>query len=104
MSDDARLALAYLSRVAEPPCPELTRLVRLVGPVEAAALVKSGDVDEDLARHTEARRGIDSAGEDLELLGRRGGRLISAADDEWPLLSFICFANVDHRQRPQAHA
>ena len=28
MSDETRLALAYLSRVAEPPCPELTALVR----------------------------------------------------------------------------
>ena len=37
MTDDTRLALAYLSRVAEPPCPELAILVRRVGPVEAAA-------------------------------------------------------------------
>jgi len=103
VSDDARLALAYLSRVAEPPCPELIELVRRVGPVQAAALVKSGDVDDDLGRHTIARREIDCAANDLELLDRRGGRLVGADDDEWPLLSFTGFARVDHRQRPQAH-
>ena len=103
MTDDTRLALAYLSRVAEPPCPELAILVRRVGPVEAAVRVKSGDVGEDLARRTEARRGIDSAAEDLELLARRGGRLIAPDDAEWPFLSFTAFAGVDHRLRPQAH-
>ncbi len=103
MSDDVRLALAYLSRVAEPPCPDLAELVYRVGPVRAAALVKSGDVGDELARRTEARRDIDCAAEDLELLARRGGRLITADDDEWPLLSFTGFAHVDHQQRPQAH-
>lgn len=103
MSDDTQLALAYLSRVAEPPCPELTALVKRIGPVEAAARIKSGRVDDGLARRTEARRGIDCAAQDLEVLARRDGRLITADDDEWPLLSFVAFANVDHRQRPQAH-
>ncbi|MFY9919865.1 MAG: DNA-processing protein DprA [Mycobacterium sp.] len=103
MSDDTLLAFAYLSRVAEPPCPELTALVKHIGPVEAAARIKSGRVDEGLARRTEARREIDCAEKDLEVLARRDGRLITADDDEWPLLSFVAFANVDHRQRPQAH-
>ncbi|MGH3675264.1 MAG: DNA-processing protein DprA [Mycobacterium sp.] len=103
MTDDTRLALAYLSRVAEPPCPELVTLVNCVGPIEAAERVKSGEVAEDLVRRTEARRGIDCAAEDLELLARRGGRLVTADDAEWPLLSFTAFAGVDHRLRPQAH-
>jgi DNA processing protein len=103
MSDDTRLALAYLSRVAEPPCPELTTFVGRVGPVEAADRIKAGDVTGDLGRRTEARRGIDCAAEDLEVLDRHGGRLVAADDDEWPLLSFTAFAGVDHRLRPQAH-
>lgn len=103
MSDDERLAFAYLSRVAEPPCPLLSELVRREGPVEAARLVKAGAVDADLARRTEARRDIDTAADDLELLARRGGRLVTADDDEWPLLSFTGFAGVDHRTRPEAH-
>ena len=103
MSDDTRLALAYLSRVAEPPCPELTALVSRVGPIEAAERVKAGNVADDLARRTEARRGIDCAAEDLDVLARRGGRLITADDDEWPLLAFTAFGGVDRRLRPQAH-
>jgi DNA processing protein len=103
MTDDTLRAMAYLSRVAEPPCPELAMLVNRVGPIEAAERVKSGEVVDDLARRTEARRGIDGAAEDLELLARRGGRLVTADDAEWPLLSFTAFAGVDHRLRPQAH-
>ncbi len=103
MTDETLLALAYLSRVAEPPCPELATLVNRVGPVEAAERVKSGAVSDDLARRTEARRGIDCAAEDLELLARRGGRLVGADDAEWPLLSFTAFAGVDRRLRPEAH-
>ena len=103
MTDETHLALAYLSRVAEPPCPELALLVTRLGPVEAAGRVKSGAVAAELARRTEARREIDTAAEDLDLLARRGGRLITADDAEWPLLSFTSFAGVNHRLRPQAH-
>lgn len=100
---DTRRALAYLSRVAEPPCPELAALVRRVGPVDAATRIKAGDVEGDLARRTEARRDIDSAADDLGVLARHGGRLICADDDEWPLLSFDGFARMDHQIRPQGH-
>ena len=103
MTVDTLAALAYLSRVAEPPCPELVMLVNRVGPVEAAERVKSGEVADDLAQRTEARRGIDCAAEDLELLARRVARLVTADDAEWPLLSFTAFAGVDHRLRPHAH-
>lgn len=70
-------AWAYLSRVAEPPRPDLAALVARVGPVEAAERIRRGAVEPKLAEHTEARRHIDSAAEDLELLYRRGGRLIT---------------------------
>jgi len=103
MTDERRLALAYLSRVAEPPCPELTALVGRVGPVEAADRIKAGDVTDELARRTDARRGIDCTTEDLDVLDRYGGRLVAAGDDEWPLLSFSAFAGVDRQLRPQAH-
>jgi DNA processing protein len=91
MTDATARAWAYLSRVVEPPCAELAALVGRVGPVEAAARVRGRDVGEPLARRTEARRDIDRAGEDLELLARRGGRLISPDDDEWPTLAFAGF-------------
>jgi DNA processing protein len=93
--DDPRWrAWAYLSRVAEPPCPELAALVRCVGPVEAADRVRGGLVDDDLARHTEARHEIDRAAEDLELLAHRGGRLITPDCDEWPSLAFAAFSGA----------
>jgi DNA processing protein len=84
-------AWAYLSRVAEPPCAELAALVHAVGPVEAADRVRRGLVDDALARHTESRRVIDCAADDLELLVRRGGRLITPDDDEWPVLALAAF-------------
>jgi DNA processing protein len=103
MTDAVMRALAYLSRVAEPPCPHLTALVSRVGPVEAADQVKRRTVDEPLLHLTEARHRIDCAAEDLELLARLGGRLVTAADDEWPLLAFTAFKGIDTTKRPEAH-
>jgi DNA processing protein len=96
-------AWAYLSRVAEPPCPELAALVKRVGPVDAADRIRRGNVDAGLAKHTEARREIDRAADDLEVLSRRGGRLITPDDDEWPVLACAAFggaARTKQRSRP----
>jgi len=103
MSDPALRAVAYLSRVVEPPCPQLSALVARVGPVEAADRVKRRAVEEPLLRLTEARHEIDSAADDLEVMDRLGGRLLTPADDEWPLLAFTAFAGVDTIQRPEGH-
>jgi DNA processing protein len=103
MTDPTLRALAYLSRVVEPPCPRLTALVARIGAVEAADRVKRRAVDEPLLRLTAARHEIDSAVKDLAVLERLGGRLVSAADTEWPLLAFTAFAGVDIKQRPEAH-
>ncbi|WP_131806138.1 DNA-processing protein DprA, partial [Mycobacterium alsense] len=92
-------AWAYLSRVAEPPCAELAALVQRVGPVEAADRVRRGSVDDRVARHTEARREIDRAAADLELLASRGGRLITPDGDEWPLLAFAAFGAAGMKAR-----
>ncbi|SRX95899.1 hypothetical protein MSP7336_04172 [Mycobacterium shimoidei] len=101
MSDATSRAWAYLSRVAEAPCAELAALVDRVGPTEAAEMVRRGHVDDALARHTEARRDIDRAAEDLDLLHRRGGRLITPEDDEWPVLAFTAFTSVGAASKPQ---
>ena len=101
MTDTTQRAWAYLSRVVEPPCAELAALVARVGPVEAAERVRQGQVDDALARRTEARREIDRAVEDLELLARRGGRLITPDDDEWPALAFTAFGGTAVAARPQ---
>jgi DNA processing protein len=100
MTDRTLRAWAYLSRVVEPPCAELAALVRRVGPVEAAERVRRGEVDDALARHTEARREIDRAADDLELLARRDGRLITPDDDEWPILAFTAFGGIAAAKPP----
>jgi DNA processing protein len=104
MTDDEMHAWAYLSRVVEPPCPELAALVARVGAVEAAGLVKRRDVKDDkLLSRTEARRDVDCAAEDVAVLKRMGGRLIVPGDDDWPQSSFMSFVNVDKQKRPEGH-
>jgi DNA processing protein len=103
MTDPAMRAMAYLSRVVEPPCQELAALVARVRPVEAADRVKRRAVKGRLLGLTEARYEIDCAVRDLAALERLGGRLVTAADAEWPFLAFTAFAGVDLKQRPEAH-
>jgi len=101
MTDLTSQAWAYLSRVVEPPCAELTALVDRVGPVEAADRVRRSRVDDKLSCHTEARREIDRAATDLEWLARRGGRLITPDEDEWPTLAFAAFGGGAVAAKPR---
>ena len=103
MTDDVMRAFAYLSRVAEPPCPQLAALVSEVGAVDAAGQVKRRLVSKELLRATEARYEIDCAAEDLVTLSRLGGRLITAEDGEWPLLALTAFNGIDTTKRPEAY-
>jgi DNA processing protein len=104
MSGEALRAWAYLSRVAEPPCPQLAALIAADGVVAAAEKVRRGDVPETLARHTAARREIDCAVDDLDAVSRMGGRLVTVDDEEWPHLSFVGFGGAQAASRPQGHA
>jgi DNA processing protein len=97
-------AWAYLSRVVEPPCTELSALAARVGPVEAAERVRRGAVSARLGQRTEARRDIDCAAGDLDRIGRIGGRLLTPDDDEWPALSLTSFNGVDVRRLPDGVA
>jgi DNA processing protein len=99
-----RLAWAYLSRVAEPPCAELAALVSRAGPIEAAERIKCGDVAGELARRTQARRHEDHAADDLTRIARLGGRLVTSSDPEWPALAFSSFAGVDNQKHPNGVA
>lgn len=101
---DELLAWAYLCRVSEAPCSELAGLVQRVGPQEAVDRIRRGAVDDALARRTQARRDIDCAAQDLEILKRRGGRLITPDDDEWPGLAFASFNGAPVRDRQQGRA
>ncbi len=106
MNDDRRRlhAWAYLSRVAEAPCPEVAELIDRVGPIEAADRVRRDAAGPQVARRTQARRDIDCAAEDLELLERRDGRLVTPDDEEWPALAFAAFGGAPVRGRPQGRA
>lgn len=101
---DEMRAWAYLSRVAEAPCPGLAELVHRVGAVEAAERVRRGDADPVVTQRTEARRDIDCAVDDLELLRQRGGRLVTPGDSEWPVLALGSFAGVPLRDKPEGRA
>ena len=99
MDETTRRAWAYLSRVAEPPCAPLAALVAECGAVAAAERVKRRDVPEVLQRRIEARYENDCAVADLEILDRRGGRLITPEDEEWPAWMLKDFG---HRDKPIA--
>ncbi|TRW80732.1 DNA-protecting protein DprA [Mycolicibacterium sp. 018/SC-01/001] len=105
MTEDERRAWAYLCRVAEAPNPRIAVLVQTVGVVEAAERVRRRDLpDAKLLAATEARHGVDCAREDLAVLDRLGGRLVTPADDEWPVMAFSSFDGVDTTTRPQGYA
>ncbi|MFD9699984.1 DNA-processing protein DprA [Lentzea sp. NPDC059081] len=96
-ADTVRLARAYLSRVAEPYPAALAALVAQVGPVEAAELVRAGEVSPSVASQTSARRAEERAHEDLERIAKIGGRLVVPEDDEWPRWPFVAFGVAAQR-------
>lgn len=102
--DATQRAWAYLTRVAEPPCPELISFVRREGPIAAAHAVWTGAEPEALTELVAARRETDCSGADLELLANRGGRLLTPDDEEWPALSFASFDIGGPNAKRQAHA
>ncbi|TCP51961.1 DNA processing protein [Tamaricihabitans halophyticus] len=82
--EQARLARAYLLRVAEPPARELAQLVTAHGPVAAAELVRSGQAPGRVRAETEARAQLDRAERDLEEAAAVGAELVIPEDDGWP--------------------
>lgn len=95
MSQELLRSWAYLSRVVEQPCRELADLVERCGPVEAATRIRAGrDLSPALSERVAGRREYDCAEADLEMLARRGGRLITRDDEEWPHLAFSVFGGA----------
>jgi DNA processing protein len=86
------LARAYLSRVAEPPAAALGRLVEEVGPVAAAGRVRRGEVPDEVAAQTGARRPADRAAADLAAAAAVGARLLTPEHEDWPHWPFAAFA------------
>lgn len=85
-------ARAYLNRVAEPPAPALAEFTAEVGPVRAARLVLAGEVPQEVAAETGARRFEDRSEADLATVTALGGRLVVPEVSEWPAEPFGCFA------------
>ena len=98
VAQEVLLARAYLSRVAEPPAPGLARLVAEVGAVAAAERVRSGQVDEQVAGETGARRGVNRPAADLEAAAAVGARLLTPEHEEWPQWPFTAFALTGQRE------
>ena len=103
--DDLRLARAYLASVAEPPSPALVEFVDRVGPLEAAHLVRAGEVPDPVAAVTQARRHRDlGAAPSLSAARALGARLVIPEDDEWPDAAFLAFplSGEEHLAAPLA--
>ncbi len=96
-------AWAYLSRVVEPPCPQLASYVTEHGPVGAAERIRRCAEDPELTPHVAARREQDCAAADLDMLAARGGRLVTPDDDEWPYLAFAAFDGREVRKKQHGH-
>ncbi|MRH90948.1 DNA-protecting protein DprA [Nocardia sp. SYP-A9097] len=97
-SDARRLAWVYLSRVVEGPCAALSSLIESVGVVEAARAVRECALPDVLRGPTELRRGIDQAAEDLALMERLGGRVVTPDDAEWPAWRMLGLRQLDPEQ------
>ncbi|HLU59780.1 MAG TPA: DNA-processing protein DprA [Pseudonocardia sp.] len=100
MNEEILLARAYLSRVAEPPAAALVGLVAEVGPVEAAARVREGRVDEPVARETSVRRQVHRPGTDLDAAAAAGARLVVPEHPEWPAEAFAAFDAAPEQLAP----
>jgi DNA processing protein len=88
VSDEVLLARVFLCRVAEPACVPLWDFVRREGPVAAAAAIRSGDVPNEVAAATTARRGSADPDADLDAGLRHGMRLVVPESHEWPHFAF----------------
>jgi DNA processing protein len=82
------IARAYLSRVSEPACIPVWDLVRRCGPVAAAAAIRDGAVDRDVAAATQARRDSVDPIADLEAAERYGIELVVPESERWPHFAF----------------
>jgi DNA processing protein len=85
---DLLRAAAYLSRVAEPASVPVWMLSEELGYLEAAAAIRDGAVDDDVAAATAARRLSVDAEADLDAAARHGIRLLTPVSEEWPHFAF----------------
>lgn len=86
MTNQNRLAWAYLARVVEGPNPDLNLTLGKYGPEETADRVKNRDpaLPVGLLRASESRYQSDLSQQDLDTAAHHGFRLVTAEDPEWP--------------------
>ncbi len=82
--DEVLIARAYLSRVAESASIPVWDWVRRLGPVQAAASIRAGDIPPDVAAATSARRDFADPESDLDAGSRHGMRLVVPESPDWP--------------------
>ena len=85
VTDDERIALATLLRVAEPGAPSFARWVRERGPQQALAEIEDGASAPGVDHAALLHRLKTASGErDLERAAAVGARLVTPEDVEWP--------------------
>ena len=82
--DEVMLARAYLSRVAEPAHLAVWAFVADVGPIEAAAAIRSDRAPGAVRRATEARRASCDPVGDIDAGARHAVRLVVPESRDWP--------------------
>lgn len=82
--DEVRRARAWLSRAIEPGPSVIHDFLADVGPVEAAARIRAGQAPSGVLARVGARAGEDRVDADLAEAHRRGIRLVTPEDEEWP--------------------
>ncbi len=90
-----RWARAYLMGVTEEPGLAVKAFVALVGPVQAAARVRKGDVPDDVAGETCERRERVSVDGYFAIAESYGDRLVIPEDSEWPGQVLSALGQVD---------
>lgn len=79
-----RRALVWLTRTVEPGQAAVYALVREVGAVLAAELMRAGHAPPSVQAAAGPRITEDRTDHDLDAAGRCGARFVTALDDEWP--------------------
>jgi DNA processing protein len=89
MTEHELVTRVALSCLAEPGRRDMWLLVDHVGPAEALARIRCGDIPAELADAVAARMASGDpmlvASAQLDRMERLGGRVITPADDEWPV-------------------
>lgn len=102
MTDEIRLARAYLLRVAEPPAPNLSRFVAEHGACTAAEAVRTATAPQPVLDETSARHQVDLAEQDLAAAAKAGARLLTPEDEAWPDWPFAALDVARSRGVPWA--